>query len=107
MNLRPVISRFWGTRGATPVAATAAQVRAKIAGALVAANGRQFDNYREALHFVEAELGFAAGATYGGATCCVELDYNDLAFFFCDMGSGLREAGLSTISRCSDGHCTR
>jgi ribonuclease BN (tRNA processing enzyme) len=103
LSLRPVVARFWGTRGAAPVAATAAQVRAKIAGALVAANGRQFDTHREALQFVETELGFAAGATYGGATCCVELDYNDLAFFICDMGSGLQEAGLSTISRCSGG----
>ena len=37
--------RFWGTRGSIPVALTTADIRDKLARALVAASGRRFDSY--------------------------------------------------------------
>lgn len=40
--------RFWGSRGSLPVTATAAQIRAKLTAALVAASGRSFANEAEA-----------------------------------------------------------
>ena len=52
---------------------------------------------------MDGQLSFAAAATYGGATSCVEIDYGNEAFFICDMGSGLRELGLDAMSRASDG----
>ena len=96
--------RFWGTRGSLPVAAKAAGVRQKVAKALIVANGRQFINAADALAFVDSELDFATGSTYGGATSCVEIEGGDGSFIVCDMGSGLREFGLSAAARCSAGH---
>ncbi|MCL6740956.1 MBL fold metallo-hydrolase [Sphingomonas sp. RB56-2] len=98
-----MLVRFWGTRGSLPVAAKADAIRTKIAKALVAANGHSIANLQQADDFIDRELDFAAGATYGGATACVEIESGD-SFFICDMGSGLREFGLSTIKRCADGH---
>ena len=43
-----MLVRFWGTRGSLPVAPTADAIRRKIAQALVAADGRQFDDEAEA-----------------------------------------------------------
>ena len=99
-----MLVRFWGTRGSLPVAPTAGIIRAKVAQALVAANGRRFEDETEAQAYVAAELSFAAGATYGGATSCVELKAGDGAYFICDMGSGLRSFGLDSIKRNADGH---
>ena len=67
-----MLVRFWGTRGSLPVAPTAGAIRHKIASALVAASGRNFNDEGEAEDFVVNELSFAAGGTYGGATPCVE-----------------------------------
>lgn len=96
--------RFWGTRGSLPVSAKAGAIRRKVARALVAANGRNFASDAEALAFVEQELDFATGQTYGGATSCVEIEAGDGSFIVCDMGSGLREFGLSAAARCAAGH---
>ena len=94
-----MIVRFWGTRGVLPVAATAAQVRTKVANALLAANGLDLRSREDIGRFIEENLSFASRATYGGATSCVELDGGNGAFFICDMGSGLREFGLDALSR--------
>ena len=98
-----MLVRFWGTRGSLPVAAKAGAIRAKIARALVAANGQSIASIDEAEAFIDRELDFAASATYGGATACVEIESGD-SFFICDMGSGLREFGLNALKRCADGH---
>jgi phosphoribosyl 1,2-cyclic phosphodiesterase len=98
-----MLVRFWGTRGSLPVAAKADAIRTKIANALVAANGRSITNLGEAETFIDGQLDFAASGTYGGATTCVEIEAGD-SFFVCDMGSGLREFGLSATKRCAEGH---
>ena len=95
--------RFWGTRGSLPVAAAAAAIRDKIAGALLASSGRKFADLAEARAFAESELPFALGGGYGGATSCVEIDAGEGAFVVCDMGSGLREFGLDAMRRCTEG----
>ena len=99
-----MLVRFWGTRGSLPVAPTADVIRNKIASALVAANGRDFADECAAASFVDNELSFASGATYGGATPCVEIESGNDAYFICDMGSGLRSFGLDSIRRNRDGH---
>ena len=98
-----MLVRFWGTRGSLPVALKADAVRAKIARALVAANGQAIATAEQAESFIDRELDFATCATYGGATTCVEIESGD-SFFVCDMGSGLREFGLSAMQRCAEGH---
>ena len=99
-----MLVRFWGTRGSLPVAPTAETIRRKIAQALIAAGSLQFDNIAEAELFVEKELSFAAGATYGGATSCVELETLHGSYFICDMGSGLRSFGIDSLRRNAAGH---
>ena len=99
-----MLVRFWGTRGSLPVAPTAATIRQKLAKALMSAGSLQFYNIAEAELFVEKELSFAAGATYGGATSCVELETARGSYFVCDMGSGLRSFGLDSLRRNAAGH---
>src|SRR4030095_11179853 len=98
-----MLVRFWGTRGSLPVAAKAGAIRAQIARALGPANGPSDATIDQAEAFIDRELDFAASATYGGATACVEIESAD-SFFICDMGSGLREFGLNALKRCADGH---
>ena len=99
-----MLVRFWGTRGSLPVAPTADVIQKKIAQALVAADGRRFADEAEAETWVENELSFAAGGTYGGATPCVELEAGNGSYFICDMGSGLRQFGLDSMQRNAAGH---
>jgi phosphoribosyl 1,2-cyclic phosphodiesterase len=60
--------RFWGTRGSIPVALTTADVRDKLAQALLQASGRSFKNYEEAHAFASSELDFSLTHTFGGHT---------------------------------------
>jgi len=99
-----MLVRFWGTRGSLPVAPTAEAVRHKIVNALLSADGRRFEDRAAADRFVEQELSFAAGASYGGASPCVELEAGDGSYFICDMGSGLRSFGLDSLQRNAAGH---
>lgn len=94
-----MLVRFWGTRGSLPVAPKAATVANKVAEALVAAGGRTFADFAEARSFVDDELEFAVGQTYGGASSCVEIDLGEGPFIVCDLGSGVRELGLDTMRR--------
>ncbi|MEM1052464.1 MAG: MBL fold metallo-hydrolase [Pseudomonadota bacterium] len=95
--------RFWGTRGSLPVTPQASTIANKVADALLHASGRTFPNKQAALDFAQSELNFATGQGYGGATSCVEVDVGKGAFVICDMGSGLRELGLDTLRRLSEG----
>lgn len=96
--------RFWGTRGSLPVAPHASTIADKVADALLHANGKSFTDKQAALDFARAELPFAVSQGYGGSTSCVEVDVAKGAFVVCDMGSGLRELGLDTLRRLSDGN---
>ncbi len=95
--------RFWGTRGSLPVAQKATTIADKIAEALLAADGKRFTDKQAALDFAHDQLPFSVGQTYGGASSCVEVDTGGGAFVVCDMGSGLREFGLDSLKRLSDG----
>ena len=90
--------RFWGTRGSLPVALTAADVRAKLASALRAANGRTFADDREATSFLEG-LDFAVAGTYGGHSSCVEIETGAPHYVLCDLGSGVRPFGEAALAR--------
>jgi len=95
--------RFWGTRGSLPVSLTAAQVRQKVAQALLSAGGRQFKDLAEAEAFA-ATLPFGAAQTFGGSTSCVELEVQAPAaepheYILCDLGSGVRPFGNGVLAR--------
>jgi phosphoribosyl 1,2-cyclic phosphodiesterase len=91
--------RFWGTRGSIPVALTTADVRDRLAAALVKASGRTFATYEEAHAFATTELDFSLTHTFGGHTPCVELLPGGDEYFVCDMGSGARPLGVHILAR--------
>ncbi len=99
-----MLVRFWGTRGSLPVATRSDATLNRIVRALVVARGRKFADAAEAAEFARTELEFATWGAYGGATSCVEIEGGEDAFVVCDMGSGLREFGLSAQRRCAEGH---
>ena len=80
---------FWGTRGSLPVALTYRDIREKIIGALIAANGKTFKNHAALDQFVDT-LPFAISGTFGGNSACVEIVGDGPEHFICDMGSGAR-----------------
>jgi len=86
------------------VAPRADAILAKVARALVAAKGRTFANEDEAADFALAELDFPTRGGFGGASPCVEIEAGEEAFVICDLGSGLRELGVSAARRCAEGH---
>ena len=91
--------RFWGTRGSIPVALTTADVRDKLAQALVQASGRTFNSYEEAHAFASSELDFSLTHTFGGHTPCVEIEIPGDEYFVCDMGSGARPFGVHVLAK--------
>ena len=91
--------RFWGTRGSIPVALTSADIRDKVAQALLAAGGRRFESVGEAFAFAEQNLPFAWTHTFGGHSSCVELETGSDEYFVCDLGSGARPFGAHVLAR--------
>jgi len=91
--------RFWGTRGSIPVALTSADVRDKLAQALVQASGRTFASYEEAHAYATSELDFSLTHTFGGHTPCVEIEVPGDEYYVCDMGSGARPFGGHVLAR--------
>jgi phosphoribosyl 1,2-cyclic phosphodiesterase len=91
--------RFWGTRGSIPVALTTADVRDKLAMALLQASGRTFKNYEDAHAFATSELDFSLTHTFGGHTPCVEIEVPGEEYYVCDMGSGARPFGVHVLAK--------
>ena len=91
--------RFWGTRGSIPVALTSADIRDKIAVALMRAGGRSFASIGEAYAYAEQHLDFSLSHTFGGHSACVELATGHEEYFVCDMGSGARPFGAHVLAR--------
>jgi phosphoribosyl 1,2-cyclic phosphodiesterase len=90
--------RFWGTRGSLPVSLTAADVRAKVMAALRGAGGRTFGSEDELAAYMD-DLDFAVAGTYGGNSPCVELVTGGAEHVLCDLGTGARPFGQSTLAR--------
>jgi len=89
---------FWGTRGSLPVSLTHRDIRDKIIGALMAANGKTFKTRTALDEFVD-QLPFAINGTFGGSSSCVEIVGDGPAHFICDMGSGARALGQAKIAK--------
>jgi phosphoribosyl 1,2-cyclic phosphodiesterase len=91
--------RFWGTRGSIPVALTSADIRDKLAQALVQASGKTFESYEEAHAYATEELDFSLTHTFGGHTPCVEIEVTGDEYYVCDMGSGARPFGVHVLAK--------
>jgi phosphoribosyl 1,2-cyclic phosphodiesterase len=91
--------RFWGTRGSIPVALTSADIRDKVAVALMRAGGRRFESVGEAYAYAEQNLDFSLSHTFGGHSACVELASGGDEYFVCDLGSGARPFGAHVLAR--------
>src|SRR2546426_12545349 len=91
--------RFWATRGSMPVALPTADVRDRLAQALVPADGRRFESFGAASDFAQRELPFALTRTFGGHSSCVELETGSNGYCVCDMGSGARPFGAHVPAR--------
>ena len=92
-----MIIRFWGTRGSLPVAIGIRGIRAKLHDALLAARGHKLDTSRAIESFIEHELPFSVGGSFGGNSSCVELATGGEEFVLCDLGSGVREFGAGVL----------
>jgi len=90
---------FWGTRGSLPTPLSAKNVREKVVAALVEGAGRGLDTPEKAAAFCDRELGFAASATFGGNSACVQIDLGGPDYLVCDLGSGAREFAVSAVAR--------
>src|SRR5438067_503826 len=94
----PVRVKFWGTRGSIPVAFDAASLKDRIARALVAASGRKLQTLEQARAWIEHDLDFALGHTFGGDSPCVQLDAGTREYVLCDLGTGARVFGARVLS---------
>ncbi|HKS90212.1 MAG TPA: MBL fold metallo-hydrolase [Stellaceae bacterium] len=99
--------RFWGSRGSLPAPIGAAAVRDKVAAALLAARGRNFETKEAIFDFIDRELPFAVHATFGGNTSCVEIACGGDEYVLCDLGTGAREFGNRVLTEHGVGkkHC--
>jgi phosphoribosyl 1,2-cyclic phosphodiesterase len=94
-----MLIRFWGTRGSLPAPLGNRAVRDKIRLALIAARGRPLDGPEAIDAFIERELPFSVGGTFGGNSSCVEIAGAGDEYVICDLGTGVREFGNSLIAR--------
>lgn len=90
--------KIWGCRGSLPVATSTMRVREKLRVALKAAEGRAFSTDTALEKFIAEELPWAASHSFGGNTSCVQIDSAGPEYIICDMGSGLREFGVSMLA---------
>jgi glyoxylase-like metal-dependent hydrolase (beta-lactamase superfamily II) len=88
---------FWGTRGSLPTPLSAADVRAKVRGAVMLARERHFASETEVDAFID-DLPFSIAGTFGGNSPCVQMDGGGEEYVVCDAGSGLRVFGNSVIA---------
>jgi ribonuclease BN (tRNA processing enzyme) len=93
-----MLIRFWGTRGSLPVSLTTSALQDKLAKALVAASGRNLDTEEKARAFIESELEFPVGHTFGGHSPCVQIDRGGTDYVLCDLGTGARPFGNYAIN---------
>ena len=94
----PLRVHFWGSRGSLPAPLGAAGVRAKLRDALLAARGHDLETPEAVDAFIDRELPFSVGGTYGGNTSCVEIVTGGEEYVLCDLGTGVREFGRKLLA---------
>ncbi|HSB72877.1 MAG TPA: MBL fold metallo-hydrolase [Candidatus Methylomirabilis sp.] len=99
-----MLVRFWGTRGSLPVPLTSTAVQQKLVAALVAAAGKGLDTPEKAREFIQSQLAFPTGHTFGGNTACVQIETGDSEYVLCDLGSGVRAFGGAVLATHGPAH---
>jgi phosphoribosyl 1,2-cyclic phosphodiesterase len=95
----PVRVKLWGTRGSIPVAFDSAALKERLARALVAASGKDVTTLEKAHAWIERDLDFALGHTFGGDSPCVQLDAGGREYVLCDLGTGARVFANKVVQR--------
>lgn len=88
--------KFWGVRGSIPAPIMPAAVEAKVIQAVTRALQDKNATAENACQWVRDNLPFTCRSTYGGNTTCLEVRCDDCLIIL-DMGSGLRELGISLL----------
>jgi phosphoribosyl 1,2-cyclic phosphodiesterase len=100
-------ARIWGARGSLPVALDHQQIRAKLVTALEGAIGRDLDTPEKVAAYVDHDLSFEVGGTYGGNSSCVEVAAWDAdavhEHIILDLGSGVRPLAGAKLARYGPG----
>lgn len=91
--------KFWGTRGSLPVAINGPRLRERMRRVLRTASGCTFEDDAAIDRFIDQELDFPTGQTYGGNTSCVEIRAGSEEYLVCDLGTGVREFGQAAIRK--------
>jgi phosphoribosyl 1,2-cyclic phosphodiesterase len=94
-----MLIRFWGTRGSIPAPLGHRAIKDKIREALLAARGRHLESLEGIESFIDEDLPFSVGGTYGGNTSCVELVTGGDEYVLCDLGTGVREFGNRVLAK--------
>ena len=94
---------FKGTRGSLPIAPSSQVISEKVVECLLAARGKDLKSEGQIREFVEKELPFHCGHSYGGNTSCVHVDTNSDDYLIFDGGSGLYPLGNEIIANETDG----
>jgi phosphoribosyl 1,2-cyclic phosphodiesterase len=89
--------KFWGTRGSLPVAINGPRLRDRMRKVLRTASGHTFRDDAEIDRFMDDELDFPTGQTYGGNTSCVQILAGSEDYLVCDVGTGVREFAQRAI----------
>lgn len=88
--------QLWGTRGSIPSPLKAADIEGKVIKALELY--QQAGSPRDVDAFCQ-RLPFAVRSTYGGDTCCVQVDAGSDELLVFDAGSGLRHLGFEIMAQ--------
>lgn len=84
---------FKGTRGSIPIALSSQAITEKVVECLLASRGKDLRSEGQIRTFVEKELPFHFGHTYGGNTSCVQVETGSDEYLIFDGGSGLLPLG--------------
>jgi len=94
---------FKGTRGSIPIAPSSQIISEKVVECLLAARGKDLRSEGQIRSFVEKELPFHIGHTYGGNTSCVHIETGSDDYLIFDGGSGLYPLGQEIIDNQTSG----
>ena len=90
---------FKGTRGSVPIAPSSQEISEKVVECLLAARGKELRSEGQIRDFVEKELPFHVGHSYGGNTSCVWIETGSDDYLIFDGGSGLYPLGKEISQR--------
>lgn len=89
--------KFYGVRGSLPAPIKPSSLKDKFKTFIRGLSEDDLKNEKAMDYAVERHFPVLTG-TFGGNTPCVQLKFSDDSLFFCDAGSGFREAGSDILA---------